>query len=103
MIRDSLLEGPKSVYDLWKDILRKLENTPYAKPSYGSLRIMVYCLKKLGLIRKVSTMPSSRNGFYRKHLYSLVKARVKAVEWYSPIEALYRPLKFKQRIHLKKF
>jgi hypothetical protein len=102
MIRESLLEGPKSVYDLWKDILRKLENTSYAKPSYGSLRIMVYCLKRLGLIRKVSSLPSSKNAYYRKHLYAIVKARAKAEQWHSPIEAYFYPARFKQRVHLKK-
>jgi len=101
MVKQSLLEGPKSVYDLWKDILKKLEGTPYAKPSYGSLRIMVYCLKRLGLVKVVGTQPSSRRGYYPRHLYAIVKARAESEAWLSPYEAYYRPREFKARVHLK--
>jgi hypothetical protein len=103
MIRDYLLKkGKASVYETWKHILSQLEGTAYLKPSYSNVRILFYCLRRLGLIRKVATEPSSRNGFYRKHLYSVVKARVKAEQWYSPYESLYRFEKFKARVHLKK-
>jgi len=103
MVRDYLLKvGRASVYEVYKHILKELENTAYLKPSYSNVRILFYCLRRLGLIRKVATEPSSRNGFYRKHLYSVVRARVKAEQWHSPIEAYYYPLRFRQRVHLKK-
>ncbi|MEM2386203.1 MAG: hypothetical protein QXO67_04390 [Candidatus Bathyarchaeia archaeon] len=101
LVRDHLIKvGKDSIYNTWKAVLKALEDKPYLKPTYSNIRILFYILRRLGLIRKVSTQPSSKKGFYSKHLYTVVKAKADSELWLNPYEALYRPSTFKKRMHL---
>jgi len=100
MIRDHLLTvGRDSIYGTWQRIKQQLEAMPkrYVPPTYGSLRVMFYCLRRLGLIRRVATRAASRKGYYRKSLYSVVPGKEDALEWVDPQSALYRPIYWEER------
>jgi hypothetical protein len=99
MIRDALLERPKSAYQVWKEIQAKLEGTAYLKPTYNNVRTLFYILRRLGLIRLVGVEKASRKGYFDKRLYTVVKERLEALEWHNPIEARYRAEDFKRRLH----
>jgi DNA-binding PadR family transcriptional regulator len=99
MVRDLLAERPKSPYEVWKEIQARLEGTAYLKPSYTNIKTLFYILRRLGLIRLVGVEKASRKGYFDKKLYTVVKRRLRALEWNNPTEALYRPEAFNRRVH----
>lgn len=98
MIRDHLLTtGGDSIYGTWKAVKKRVEEMNYVPPTYSSMRVFFYILRKLGLVMKVREEPAEKRGYITKKIYVVVPGMEDVPEWIDPTTALYRPLKWEER------
>jgi len=98
MVRDHLLvTRGDSIYSTWKAVKQLAEDKGYVPPTYSSMRVLFYILRKLGLVRKVRQEPAMKKGYYRKSIYAVVPGMEDAEEWIDPSTAYYRPRRWEER------
>ena len=98
MVKEHLLDtGGDSVYGTWKAVKKLAEEQGYVPPTYSSMRVFFYLLRKLGLVRKVREEPARKGGYYRKSIYIVVPGEEERLEWIDPTTACYRPQRWEER------
>lgn len=88
-IRSYLMRvGRDYVYNIWRNLVKQLEEYGYKYPSYQSFRKYMRVLRKLNLIRQVR-VEERGYGFPRVY-YELVPENVDRIDlWINPQKALY--------------
>ena len=84
LIRDILLkEGPMSIHKLYLRLKVELARRQRRVPTYQTVRISVYKLKKRGLVEVVGTEPTWRENvrLAEKKLVQVVEGMETAGEW----------------------
>lgn len=98
MVKEHLLDtGGDSVYGTWKAVKKLAEEQGYVPPTYSSMRVFFYLLRKLGLVQKAREEPAGKGGFYRKSIHVVVPGEEDAPEWIDPSTAYYRPQRWEER------
>ena len=86
LIRDILLaDGPMSIHKLYLRLKVELSRRQRRIPTYQTVRISVYKLRKRGLVEVIGTEPTWREKvrLAEKKLVQVVKGMEKAGEWES--------------------
>ena len=60
-----------SIYDLWKRIKKRAEESGFCPPSYNSFLSFVYILRSLGLVHTAKTKVSKTKGYLKVHIIQL--------------------------------
>lgn len=88
MIRTLLLSRPSYVKEIHNFLAATITEMGYKPPTYDSTRKMIYTLKKLGLIRLIST--EKAKPYFPRHYYAVVPEQQKSPYWRNPHAALFK-------------
>jgi len=81
----------KEMWQGWADFCDRAEKVDahFKKGDYATMRVYVWLLKKLGLIRLVKRVASVRKGFFERSIYAMNPKKISDPAWTRPLQTLY--------------
>jgi len=72
-----------SIYDVWKRIEKKVEETQLKPPSYSSMLSYFYVLRSLGLVKKVKERTTMKKGYLKAHIVKLTPEGIEHQDYFE--------------------
>jgi len=81
----------KELWEAWSDFCERAEvvGAHFKRGDYATMRVYIWLLKKLGLVRLVKRVPSVRKGYFERNMYALNPRKVDDPAWLRPFQSLY--------------